>query len=104
VDRCGLARIVAQHAEDALARAAGPADRRAHVEGVKRGEFVEMALDEIGELEQDLLALIGLEPAPGPFEGLAGRRYRAVDVLGLALGDRRQQFTGCRIAALEALS
>ena len=57
VQRGRHAGVVAQHAENAAARARGAADRRAHVEGVEQAQLVEMPLDEVGELEQHLLAL-----------------------------------------------
>ena len=63
-----------------------------------------MLLDQVGELEQELLALIGLELAPRSVEGAPRRGDGAVDVLGVALGDRRQQLAGRRVAALEGLA
>src|SRR3546814_15968112 len=64
----------------------GPADRRAHVERVEPAQLLEVLLDEIGELQQQGLALERLHPAPRALEGAAGRCYGAVYVLGVALG------------------
>jgi hypothetical protein len=104
VDRGGLTRIVAQHAEHAQPRAARAADRRAHIAGVERAQLVEMTLDQIGELQKDLLALIRLELAPRPFERLARRGDRPVDVFGVALRHGGKQFAGRRIAAFKVLA
>ncbi|MHC2305161.1 hypothetical protein ACVIJ1_001631 [Bradyrhizobium elkanii] len=104
MDRGRLAGIVAQHAERAQAVAAGAADRCAHVERVELGQFLEIGFDEFGELEQHVLPLERLHLAPGPFERAARRRDRTVDVLGIALGDRREQLTGGGIMRLEFLA
>src|SRR5262249_50248769 len=104
VDGGGLTGVIAQHPQYAQPHAAGAADRRAHVEGVERAQFVEMTLDKVGELLKDVLAFIGLELAPWPFERLARRGDRAVDVLGVALRDGSEQFAGSGIAALKMLA
>src|SRR4029077_21144442 len=96
--------LVARHAKDAQPRAAGPADRRAHVEGVERTQLVAMAVDQIGKLQQNLLALIRLELAPRPFERLACRSDCAVDVFGVALRHGGEQFAGRGIAAFKMLA
>jgi hypothetical protein len=63
-----------------------------------------MSLDQIGKLQQYLLTLIRLELAPRPFKGFASGRNCTVDVFGITLRDCREQFTGCRISAFEALA
>ncbi len=104
MQRGRLPGVVAQHAEHAQLVAAGAADRRAHVEGVELRQFLEILLDEIGELEQQGLPLERLDLAPRSLEGAAGRGDRAVDVLGIALGDGGEQFAGRRIMRLEFLA
>ena len=71
--------------------AAGAADRRAHVERIELRKLLEIFLDEIGELEQQRLPLKWLDLAPRPFEGAARGGDRAVDILGIALGDGREK-------------
>ena len=64
------------------------ADRLADVERLEQGQLVEVLADELGEPEQDPLAGRRRLVAPAPVvERAAGRRDRAVDVLGAALGD-----------------
>jgi hypothetical protein len=63
-----------------------------------------MTLNQIGKLQENLLALIRLELAPRPFECLACRGDRAVDVFGVALRHRGEQFAGRGIAAFEVLA
>ncbi len=104
VDCGGLACVIAQHAERAQPVAAGAADRRAHVERVELGQFLEIGFDQLGELEQHVLPLERLHLAPRPFEGAPRRRNRAVDVLGVALGDGREQFTGGGVVGFEFLA
>ena len=101
MDRGGLAGIVAQHTEDPQPRAAGPADRRTHIERIKGTELIEMTLDQIGQLQKHQLALIGFELAPRTLRTPFGGRHGAVDVLGIALGHRGEQFAGRRIAAFK---
>ena len=72
--------------------------------GVELRQLLEILLDEVGELEQQVLPLERLDLAPRPFEGAASGGDRAVDVLRVALGDRRQQFAGGGIVGLEALA
>src|SRR6185437_16383141 len=95
VDRGRLSRVIAQHAEHAELVAAGAADRRPHVERVELRQFLEILLDEIGELEQHVLPLERLDLAPGPLEGTPGGGNRAIDVLGITLGHRCEQFARC---------
>ena len=104
MDRGGLAGVIAQHADGAQAIGAGAAERRAHVERVELRQFVEILLDEVGELEQQVLPLERLDLAPGPFEGAAGGGDRAVDVFLVALGDGCEQFAGGGVVGLEALA
>ena len=104
MQRRGLACIIAQHAEHAQAIAAGTGDRCAHVEGVELRQLLEILLDEVGEPEQHALPLEWLHLAPRPLEGAARGGDRAVDVLGVALGDDGEQFAGGRIARLELLA
>jgi hypothetical protein len=101
-DVCGASS--AQHAEHAQLVSAGAADRRAHVERIELRQLFEIFLDEIGQFEQQVLPLKGLDLAPWPFEGAAGGRDRAVDILGIALGDGGEQFSGGRVVRLEALA
>ena len=104
MQRGRLAGVIAQHAEHAQLVAAGAADRRAHVERIELRQFLEILLDQIGELQQQRLPFERLDLAPRPFEGAARRRHRAVDILGIALGDGREQFAGGGIVGLEALA
>ena len=62
-----------------------------------------MLLDQVGELEQQPLSLVGLDRAPRSGEGLARGRHGEVDVLLVAFGDGGEKLAGCRIAALETL-
>jgi hypothetical protein len=50
------------------------------------------------------ITLKWLDLAPRSFESPAGRRDRAVDVLGIALGNGGEQFTGRGIMCLEAFA
>ncbi len=104
VDGCRLPGIKTQHAQHALFGAAGTADRCAHVQRVQRTQLIEMLLDEIGELEQQVLALVRLDLAPRPLEGPARSRNRGVDVLLIAFGNGGQQFAGGGIAGLKRLA
>ncbi len=101
----GLPGVVTQHAEHAQLVAAGAADRRAHVERVElRTVPRNWLLDQFGELEQHVLPLERLDLAPRALEGAARRRDRAVDVLGIALGDGREQLAGGGIVGFEFLA
>ena len=82
----------------------GAGDRRAHVERVQRRELLDIALHQIGELQQDGLPLRRLELAPRAVEGLARGGDGAVDVLGVAFGDMRQDFAGGRVAGFKGLA
>ena len=104
MQRGRLPGVISEHAEHAQFVAPGAADRRAHVQRIELRELLEVFLDEIGELEQQRLALERLDLAPRSFEGAARGGDRAVDVLGIALGDRGQQLAGGRIVGLEALA
>jgi hypothetical protein len=104
VDRRRLSGVVPQHAEDAQARPFGPADRRTHIERIEGAELVEMPLDEIRQLQQDLLALIRFEFAPGAFERFPGCCHRTIDILRVPFRHGRQQFTCRRITTFEALA
>jgi hypothetical protein len=104
VDRGRLTGIITEHAEHAEFVAAGAADRRAHVERVELRQLLEILLDEIGEFQKQALPLERLDLAPGTFEGAASRDNRAVDILGVAFGHGRQQFTCRGIKRLEFLA
>jgi hypothetical protein len=104
VHRGGEARVVAQHADGALAVVAGTADRAAHVVGVERRQLLDVLLHEVGEPQQEELPLGRLPLAPRPVEGLARGGHGAVDILAIALRDVRQDLAGCRIAAVEGLA
>jgi hypothetical protein len=104
MQRGRLSRVIAEHAEHAELVAAGAADRRAHVEGVELRQFLEILLDEVGEFQQQALPLIRLDLAPRTLECAAGGGDRAVDVLGVALGHRRQQLAGRGVMRLEFLA
>src|SRR5262245_46581371 len=103
MDRSRLASVVAQHAEYAQACAFGPTDRRAHVERVECAEFVKVALDQVGQFQQDLLAFIRLELAPWPFNRRARGRDSTIDVLCVTFCNGCQQLAGRWIAAREGL-
>jgi hypothetical protein len=64
MDRSRHAGIPAQHAEHPLLCAPGSADRRTHIERVEQAELVVMLLDDVSDLEQQRLALIGFPFAP----------------------------------------
>ncbi|MGY4433468.1 hypothetical protein ACVWWO_005945 [Bradyrhizobium sp. F1.13.1] len=104
MDRCGLAGIIAQHADGAQTIGAGTAERRAHVERVELRQFVEILLDEVGKLQQQVLPLERLDLAPGPFEGAASGSDRTVDIFLVALGNGCEQFAGRGVMGLEALA
>jgi hypothetical protein len=63
-----------------------------------------MTLDQVGELEEHLLALVRLELAPRTLERLAGGSHRAIDIFGIAFCHRRKQLAGGRVAAFETLA
>ena len=63
-----------------------------------------MPLDQIGQLEQDQLALVGLDLAPWAFKSSAGGGNRAVDIFRVALRHPRQDLAGGRIDAVERLA
>ena len=71
---------------------------------VEQAQLVVVLLDDVGDLQQQRLALVGFELRPRPLEGAAGRRDRAVDILLVAFGDHRQQLASRRVAALEGLA
>jgi hypothetical protein len=104
VDRGGLAGIIAQHADGTQAIGAGTAERGAHVERVELRQFVEILLDEVGELQEQVLPLERLDLAPGPFEGAAGGSNCAVDIFLVALRHGCEQLAGGGIVGLEALA
>ncbi len=62
----------------------GARDRRAHVVGVERRQFLDVLLDQLGELEQERLPFGRLPLAPRPREGLARRGDGTIDVLLVA--------------------
>ncbi len=64
-------------------------DRRTHVQRVQPGEFLDIALHEIGELQQNRLPLRRLELTTWTIESLACSRPRAVNVLRIAIRDMR---------------
>jgi hypothetical protein len=43
-------------------------------------QLVEVLVDQVGQAQQEVLALLGGERAPGPGKGLAGGRHGQVDV------------------------
>ena len=64
-----------------------------------------MFLDQIGELQQNLLAIAGSSLRPRPrFEASARRSYGDVDIRAIALGDFRQYLARGRINRLEGLA
>ena len=63
-----------------------------------------MLLDEVGDLQQKRLALIGFEFAPRSLECRPRCGDRAVDILLVALRDGGEQIAGRRVAALEGLA
>ena len=66
------------------------ADRLADVERLEQRQLVEVLADELRQPQQDALARGRRLVRPAPVvERPAGGRHRAVDVLGVALGDRR---------------
>ena len=81
--------IVTQHPQDAQPAPGRAADGGTHVHGVEKAELVEMGFHQIRELEQHLLSLVGLEPAPRAFKRAPRRRHGAIDILGFALSHRR---------------
>jgi hypothetical protein len=69
------------------------------------GQLDRVALDELGEFEEDLGALAGTEVAPAPvLERLARRRDRGVDVLDPAFRDLGERLPGRRVDHLEGLA
>ncbi len=104
MQRGRLAGVVTQHAKHAQLVAAGPADRRAHIERIELRQLLEILLDQIGELQEHVLPLERLCLAPRSFEGAARGGDRAVDVLRITLGDGREQFAGCGVEGLELLA
>ena len=79
---------VAEAGHGAADLALGVADRLAHVDGDHRRELVAVALDQVGEAEQDGAALARREARPrARLERAARGGDGAVDVLGVAGGD-----------------
>jgi hypothetical protein len=56
-----------------------------------------------GELQQQILALERLDLAPRPLESTAGSGDGAIDILGIAFGNRRKHLTCRRIERLKFL-
>src|SRR5262249_3245231 len=94
----------AQHAEHPLFGAAGAADRCAHVDRVQQAQLVVVLVDDVGDLEQQRLALIGLELAPWTLESGARSGNGPVDILLVAFGYGREQIAGGRVTALEGFA
>jgi hypothetical protein len=63
-----------------------------------------MPLDQIGELEQHLLAFVRLYLPPGALESPPRRGHCTIDVFRIALSHLRQDFACCGIDALECLA
>jgi hypothetical protein len=83
----------------------GVADRLAVVERLERGEFVDLGLDQVGELQHQPAPLAGVHPRPRPLvEGFAGRPHGGVHVGGVPLGDLRDHLLGGRIDRGEGLA
>ena len=99
VDRLGEVAEVRRRAVDL---ALGAADRLAHVERDHQREPVAVALDQVGEPEQDGPALARRDPRPGArLEGAPGDGHRAIDVLAVARGDVEQRLAADRAHARE---
>ena len=99
VDRLGEVAEVGRRAVDLALRAA---DRLAHVERDHQREPVAVALDQVGQPQEDGAARARREPRPrAGLEGAPGHRDRAVDVLGVAGRDVEQRLAGERADARE---
>src|SRR4029079_9276432 len=74
----------------------------APIDRLRYRQFGQMFLDQIGELQQNLLAIAGSSLRPRPrFEASARRSYGDVDIRAIALGDFRQYLACGRIDRLE---
>ena len=104
MDRRRKAGIEPQQAHRAALRRHRARDGPAHVERVDHGELFEVPVDEVGQLEQQRLALERLELAPRAFEGPARGSDREVDIGGAGLGDLRELFACGGIGRLEGLA
>src|SRR5262249_58978610 len=71
---------------------------------VEHAELVVVFLDEVGDLQEERLPLIGLEFAPRAFERCPRCGDSTVDVLRVALRNGCQQVAGRGVAALEGFA
>jgi hypothetical protein len=73
----------------------GGGERLAVVQGLDRGENVDVALDELGDLDKELAALEARAvEAPGGVEGLVGGVKGELDIGGQTLRDRGDRLAG----------
>ena len=79
------------------------ADRLAVVDGLDRGEHLEVLVDAVGDLVEDLGALGGRGVAPGVF-GLMRGVERKLDISGLRAGDLADRLAGNGADIVEILS
>lgn len=85
IDRCG--QILAQHGRNRLAG----------IEAFELDDLVGMITQQLRPSQQDRATLRCAHRAPRPFESTPRRCDGTVDILGVALGDRRDRLLGGRI-------
>ena len=81
----------------------GLADRLAVVDGLDRGEHLEVLLHAVGDLVEDLGALGGRGVAPGVL-GLMRGVERELDIGGLRAGDLADRLAGDRADIVEIIA
>ncbi len=101
MQRCRHAGIETKHPHRTRLVPARARDRRTHVQRVQPGKFLDIALHEISQLQQDSLPLCRLKFTPWTIKSLARRCNRAVYVLCIAFGDMGKNFAGRWIAGLK---
>jgi len=77
---------------------------RAVVEHLEGRQLLEVLLQHLADAQHECVTLMGLETAPWTFEGAAGAGDRELHVFLAAARQRRQDLTGGRIEALDALA
>lgn len=104
LDLVGPAGVVSQAADDVCDISSGHADGLAVVERLNGGKGADLALNKVGELVQELAAVLGSDGPPCALEGLAGGGDGNVNVLLSTLVDGADDFLGGGIDDLEGLA
>ena len=105
VDIRGQSGVVAQEVDERLdSEGKVLADRLAHLQHVEEPQLPVASLDEVGQVEEDILALRRRVARPWALEGGTGGLDGPVDVLDAAVGDLREPCARRRVHRRERLA